>query len=489
MDLLSVNKLIASTITRIGREPDTADCGESGHDPICSIPVDFIKPSPENLDLYRPVSGDDPEIIALAGSIKEHGILEPLTITADSFLISGHRRYVAASVAGLESVPCRVMDFCREDDPDRFIVLLRENNRQREKSFDEKLREELINVDPSVAYQSLIEHRAKQSKVKVESLDMGDVKRRAEITKAKLPFLDAILGVLDDHKEFLPLSDRFINYRLLNNPPLRHASKPSSAYRNDKASYKSLVDLLTRARLEKRIPMNAIGDETRPVTVWNTWPDASGFIRSELDSLLTNYWRDLMQSQPNHVEILAEKNTVAGIVKEVAMQYCIPMTSGRGFCSLPPRDDMHERFKKSGKEKLIVLIISDFDPEGEQIAQSFGRSMRDDFGISSVWPIKVALTFEQVKRFKLPPGPKAKKDSSNYSKFVAKYGKNVFELEAITPAVLQGLVRDTIDAVIDRDLFNRELEKEKQDAAHIEATRRTMLGAIQRKTTGGRRSP
>jgi ParB-like chromosome segregation protein Spo0J len=482
-----------NTASTIRPTPSTIDKGqlegkefaELGHVPISVIPLYAIKPSPENSDLYRPVNPDDPEIIALAASIKEHGILEPLTVTTDYFLISGHRRHTAASVAGLESVPCRVMDFCREDDPDRFVVLLRENNRQREKSFDEKLREELVNVDPFVAYQSLIQHRAKQSKVKVAALDMGGVKRRAEISDAKQPFLQAILKVLEDNAEFLPLSDRSIHYRLLNDPPLRHASKRKSGYQNDKASYKSLVDLVTRARLKELIPMESIADETRPVVNWTTWRDVGGFVRDELNDLLKGYWRDLMQSQPNHVEILVEKNTVAGIVKQVAMRYCIPMTSGRGFCSLPPRHGMAERFKKSGKEKLVVLIIADFDPDGEQIATSFSRSMRDDFGISSVWPIKVALTAGQVKQFKLPPGPKAKKGSTNYAKFVSEYGKNVFELEAITPAVLQRLVRDAIDAVIDRDLFNRELDQERQDAAELEAVRRTVVKAIQRKTTPG----
>ena len=458
------------------------ESAELGHDPICQVPLDCIKPSPENKKLYRPVNPDDPEIVALALSVKERGILEPLIVTADYWIVSGHRRHAAASVAGLDSVPCRVMDFCREDDPDQFLVLLREHNRQREKSFEEKLREEVVNVNPADAYKSLIEHRAKRAKVKVAKLDIGDVKRRAEITAAKEPFLNAILKVLADNKEFLPLSDRSIHYRLLNDPPLRHASKPDSAYRNDRPSYKSLVDLLTRARLKELIPMDAIADETRPVVTWRTWADVRGFVRGELDSLLKDYWRDPMQSQPNHVEILVEKNTVASIVKDVAMRYGIPMTSGRGFCSLPPRYDMAQRFKTSGKEKLIVLIVSDFDPEGEQLAQSFGRSMRDDFGIASVCPIKVALTAKQVKQFKLPPGPKAKSGSTNYRKFVSKYGANVFELEAITPSALQGLVRDAIDAVIDRDSFNCELDQEREDAAELEALRRTVIKTIQRKT-------
>ena len=58
---------------------------------------------------------------------------------------------------------------------------------------------------------------------------------------------------------------------------------------------------------------------------------------------------------------------------------------------------MAQRFKKSGKDKLVLLMVSDFDPDGEEIAHSFARSMRDDFGVADIHPIKVALTAAQVK--------------------------------------------------------------------------------------------
>ena len=307
--------------TSASSEPLSAELGQV---PICPVPLYAIKPSPENAKLYRPVREDDPEIIALAESVKQRGILEPLIVTADYWIVSGHRRHAAAFLAGLCSVPCRVMDFCREDDPDRFLVLLREHNRQREKSFDEKVREEIVNVNPADAYTALIEHRSERALVKVKPLVMDSRKVRAAITRAKRPFLDAVVAVLESLRKFWPVSDRQVHYPLLNDPPLRHASKPESAYHNDRPSYHSLCDLLTRARLEGIIPMDSIGDETRPVETWNVWRDVRGFVREELDGLLRHYWRDLMQSQPNHLEILVEKNTVANIVKPVAGQYLHP---------------------------------------------------------------------------------------------------------------------------------------------------------------------
>ncbi len=399
--------------------------------------------------------------------------------------MSGHRRRVACKLAGLRQVQCRVLPIKRSDDLDGFIVLLREFNRQRVKTFAEKIREEVISTDPREAYQSLIEHRQQQLYADTpDTIVMRGSKRRAEISAAKEPMLNAIKRVLAERRKFGQLSDRMIHYALLNDPPLIHASKPDSLYANTLQSYKALTEILTRARLAGIIPMNAIADETRPVQVWDVHQDVSSFLRIEIGGFGKGYWRDLMQSQPDQIEIVNEKNTTAGIVKPVAGRYCIPLTTGRGYCSLPPRHAIAERFRNSGKARLVLLIVSDFDPDGQEIAHSFARSMRDDFGIGEVVPIKVALTFEQVREFKLPPMMKAKKRGKKEYEgiarsFVDKYGDDVYELEALPPADLQRVLTEAIDSVIDVALFNREIDQEKRDAAELETVRhqvREILG-------------
>ena len=107
---------------------------EIGLVPIREISIDQIFPSPENDKLYKPVDPDDPEIIALTESIREHGIKEPLLVTSDGYIISGHRRFAAARLAGLQTVPCRVEPIERVRDHDRFVRLLRECNLQRVKT-------------------------------------------------------------------------------------------------------------------------------------------------------------------------------------------------------------------------------------------------------------------------------------------------------------------------------------------------------------------
>jgi hypothetical protein len=437
-----------------------------------------IKPSPENDSLYSPINPAHPDIVSLAESIKARGILEPIVVTADTFIVSGHRRYAAAKVAGLTEIYCRVLPLKRSDNRDEFVRLLREHNRQREKTNAERLREEIVSASEEDAVAELWAYRREKAAVNVKPIELGLVRFRAEISDAKQEMLRAAVEVINSLKPYWPLSDRRIHYALLNDPPLRHSSKPLSRYKNDAQSYKDLTNLLTRARLTGDIPFAAIGDETRPVSTWDIHQTSRTFINQELDGMFRGYFRDLMQSQSNHIEIIGEKNTVLPTLRPVAMEYTIPITTGRGYCSLPPRYDMAERYFASGKEKLVVLCVSDFDPEGVDIAESFARSMRDDFGISKVHAVKAALTQEQVKRFKLPPDATAKTTSSRYKKFVQRYGKQVFELEALPPETLQQLLREHIEAVIDHDAFEAEIAVERKDARFLAGVRNTVNDAL-----------
>ena len=64
-----------------------------------------LKDHPQNALLY----GKDESIEDLIKSIRANGMLEPLLITKDGRIISGHRRYRAALALGLTEVPVRIL--------------------------------------------------------------------------------------------------------------------------------------------------------------------------------------------------------------------------------------------------------------------------------------------------------------------------------------------------------------------------------------------
>ena len=477
-----------SALSSDGQSGDPIKTGKVVHE-LLLLAIDAISPSPENALLYKPVRPDDPETIKLADQIKEHGVKVPITISEDRYIISGHRRHVASRMAGLSEVPCvierGVVRGDGEKASDAFMKLLVLYNSQRIKTRDELLHEAVVNVDPLKAHQALTAYRTRKTRIKVETLEIREGIRRKEISPAKMAFLAAVQKIISALEEFWPLTVRQIHYPLLNDPPLKHSGKPGSTYRNDLRSYHSLIDLVTRARHEGYIDYEVIHDPTRPVTVWNVHKNLASYYAQQMEELLNGYWRDLMQSQPNHIEIVIEKNTLHGIITPIAAKFCIPLSAGRGQCSTRPLYNIAERYKASGKDKLIILAMSDLDPDGDAIAHSLGQRLRDDYHIRQVEVVKTALSMKQVRALKLPTKyERAKKKSSNYKRYVEDYGTDfVWELEAVAPKVLQKLLTQVIDGVIDKAAFNEEVAQERTDAAHNAAVREIVLRTLKAEVT------
>lgn len=89
------------------------------------IPVDELQPHPDN---PRKDLGD---LTELADSIRANGIFQNLTVlrnkdpeTGKSTVIIGHRRLAAAKLAGLEKVPCMVVEM---DEKEQISTMLLEN--------------------------------------------------------------------------------------------------------------------------------------------------------------------------------------------------------------------------------------------------------------------------------------------------------------------------------------------------------------------------
>lgn len=439
-----------------------------------------LNPSPENDTLYKPVDPNDPEIVAMAKSMREpHGVLEPLVISLDCFILSGHRRYAAATLAGLDTVPVRIDQIRRSDDVNAFVVRLREYNRQRVKTIAETLRESIIDVTPEAAREELVAYRREQAKLELDQIILKPATGRPAI-KGKTDLMRAICKVINDNREYWPLSVRMIHYRVcqIGYPVRRHDSKPE-VYLNNVKSYRDCSDLCTRGRVFGSIPFAAIDDETRPVTLSHVYGSAAPFIAAETDGFLKSYFRDFLQSQPNHIELFCEKNTVNSILMPVAYEFTMPLTSGRGYCSIPPRHGMAQRFKVSGKDTLVVLLLSDHDPEGCDLIETFPRSMRDDFGVKNVYPIRVALTRDQVDEYSLPNNLHAKASSSRHKSYVQKHGNNVWELDALSPEQLQEMTRQAILSVLDLEKFEHERQAELDDAKKLADIRATVLGMLE----------
>ena len=229
-------------------------------------------------------------------------------------------------------------------------------------------------------------------------------------------------------------------------------------------------------RIEERIPWDSICDETRPVTTWTCWRNAADFIAEKSEQFLRGYARDLLQSQPQHLEIVAEKLTVKNFIKPVAMKYCMPVVIMRGNSGIDARHQLVKRFRASGKSSLFLFCLGDCDPDGDSIVESTLCSLRDDFHLDDVRGRRVAMSHARPTIYSLPRMLDAKTTSSNCATFVSKHGrKDCYELEAVAPEVIQEWLDSDIRGVIDVEAYNHEVEQQKREATAIMAKRQAVL--------------
>ena len=123
-----------------------------------------LKPHPLNNKIYSNGNTED-----LEASIQENGLLDPIIISKDNTIISGHRRWNACKNIGLENVDVRVEDF-----EDESIALV-ELNRYRNKMASELLNE-IFHLEKE--YSKKIKRGRPKKGVNVDTLKNGKVRDR-----------------------------------------------------------------------------------------------------------------------------------------------------------------------------------------------------------------------------------------------------------------------------------------------------------------------
>ncbi len=101
---------------------------------VLMIPVEQVRPNP-----HQPrTSFPDPDLRQLSDSIRQNGILQPLTVRQNGEiyeLIAGERRLRAAKIAGLRAVPCIIMNISERNSA--ILALVENIQRQDLNYFDE----------------------------------------------------------------------------------------------------------------------------------------------------------------------------------------------------------------------------------------------------------------------------------------------------------------------------------------------------------------
>ena len=427
--------------------------------------------TPENWTIYRRPDFTDKTFLDLCESIRTSGIKTPLEVSSDDYIISGHRRFLAAQHCGVYTLPCFIDQSVVMGEltkQERVALLIERNRGTRIKSDSELYLEAAASVAPDEAIRQAQDRKAqvldKSKTCGLTEVEIAGSIARTDPSGERAEMLSAVLGILAElrSKNFLPTSGRSIHYKLLQMRVRTSARKNGYIYGTRPGSASLLSKLLTDARSAGLIGHASLDDGTRPTYQFTPSGRVGSYIHATLGDLFTNYFSDVHADQPNHVEILVEKNTIFPLLyRHVAYPLRVPITSLRGYGSFPAARDVAERFQRSGKEKLVVIYASDLDPEGVNMPASWKKYLKHDFGVAAQ-VYRAAVTPEQVEKFHLPPDADVKLTSSRAHGFIELHGDQCWELDSMPEQVLIDEVSDAVRAVLDVPALNRAFAREKE---------------------------
>lgn len=218
---------------------------------------------------------------------------------------------------------------------------------------------------------------------------------------------------------------------------------------NEQKEYKRIVTIISDARLAGLVDWDAIVDRTRGVVANSHWVNPKSILRSAAHSYLEDRWA----SQAWRPEVWIEKDALIGVISETCGDYDVPSFSCRGYVS---QSAMWEAGNgrlidnyESG-QKTLIIHLGDHDPSGIDMT----RDIKDRLQLFSgreMFDIKrIALNMDQIDEFNPPPNP-TKITDSRAPAYIAKFGYDSWELDALRPKTIVGLVKDALVELIDWD--------------------------------------
>lgn len=241
--------------------------------------------------------------------------------------------------------------------------------------------------------------------------------------------------------------------------------KDPNGTKNANPNYKWLGGVLNDGRLAGEIDWDAIVDRTRKIQINGHWKDLSDIIQSAANS----YAIDTRATQDIYVEVWVEKEALAGVLARACEPLDVPYFSCKGYVSQSamwraacriinklrePSPALHE--------KAVILHLGDHDPSGIDMT----RDIQDRLDIfkTCVEVKRIALNMEQIQQFNPPPNP-AKVTDSRYQGYMAEYGEESWELDALDPRTINNLITDEIKVLTDsgrQQVLVRKQERERK---------------------------
>jgi hypothetical protein len=287
-----------------------------------------------------------------------------------------------------------------------------------------------------------------------------------------------VLMVANERQQYWPMTLRAIYYQIISPGICNHKHWQWNGKTVN--IYNALKTLVKWMRIHDRLPWEAITDSYRFMHYSPRFENAKQFVETEQNGFLVGYSRCVAQNQPRHIEIWIEKNTLAHIVMPIGEKYCRPVIVCRGYNSVSFQTDFYERASDALYRGQIptVLYLGDWDPSGENMIIAAAQTIQDELGLDGIEYYRIGVNPEHFNIMPSDPVP-LKPTDARAKKFIEKNGKTCFELDALHPEQLIGIVEKNVQKFTNMEEAIRQERQGSVDEENIEKLRKKINPIIE----------
>ena len=229
---------------------------------------------------------------------------------------------------------------------------------------------------------------------------------------------------------------------------------------NKEQSYDKLGRLVSEARLAGLIDWDHIVDRTRSSEGVPHWDSPQAI----MDAVASQFRIDKWEGQRNRPEVWVEKEALVDVVATPAKRHDLRWFACRGYASQSSQHEAAMRFVEmiEAGQHPVILHLGDHDPSGVDMT----RDITDRINLfvehhtgERVEVQRLALNMDQIRRLNPPPNP-AKMTDSRAGEYVARYGYQSWELDALDPPAIDAIVTKAVEALRDDGPWSEAVENE-----------------------------
>ena len=265
--------------------------------------------------------------------------------------------------------------------------------------------------------------------------------------------LDEMVPIIEDYEQKgYRLTVRQVYYQLVSR----------NIIPNEDTSYRRTSKVLEMARMTGQVDWYTIVDRARVRQMDSEFPTIGSFVDAAINSYRCFRWDD----QDYYLEVLVEKEALAGILEQVTSKYHVSLLANKGYPSASAMHDVAQRMiTHEPYRDCLILYMGDHDPSGIDMPRDI-RARLEKFG-SSARVNHIALSMDQINEYDLPPNP-AKTTDPRSRKYYEKHGKHSWELDALDPDILVHILESHILEYLDVKKYNDALRRENNEKKELE---------------------